>query len=166
MHDRGHPRTRPPPPPTAAPHRRPVHPDPLAFFRAQEETCRQFAAQQGITAVDGERFRDAKVVRDLGDGTTEIADGRGTRLVVDPGRGIVLPASGKPSDVMPPPYAFTCSEKVFVGASGGLIVPLVRWPRRCRGDGAGCDCCGRREARRRDPVFARAAARSWRARTR
>jgi hypothetical protein len=29
----------------------------------------------------------------------------------------VLPASGKQSDVMPPPYAFTCSEKVFVGAS-------------------------------------------------
>ena len=26
-------------------------------------------------------------------------------------------ASGKQSDVIPPPYAFTCSEKVFVGAS-------------------------------------------------
>ena len=52
--------------------------------------------------MEGERFRDAKVVRDLGDGTTEIEDGRGTHLVVDPGRGIVLPASGKQCDVMPP----------------------------------------------------------------
>ena len=116
MHDRGQPRAR------AAlrrrPPRRPPPPrDALAFFRAQEESCKQFAAQQGIDAVEGERFRDAKVVRDLGDGTTEIEDGRGTHLVVDPGRGIVLPASGKQSDVMPPPYGFTCSEKVFVGAS-------------------------------------------------
>ena len=92
-------------------------PDPLAFFRAQEESCKQFAAQQGIAPVEDERFRDAKVVRDLGGGTTEIEDGRGTHLVVDPGRGIVLPASGKQSDVMPPPYGFTCSEKVFVGAA-------------------------------------------------
>ena len=105
-------RRRPPrrPPP-------PHPPDALAFFRAQEESCKQFAAQQGIDAVEGERFRDAKVVRDLGDGTTEIEDVRGTHLVVEPGRGIVLPASGKQSDVMPPPYGFTCSEKVFVGAS-------------------------------------------------
>ena len=92
-------------------------PDPLAFFRAQEESCKQFAAQQGIAPVEDERFRDAKIVRDLGGGTTEIEDGRGTHLVVDPGRGIVLPASGKQSDVMPPPYGFTCSEKVFVGAA-------------------------------------------------
>ena len=91
--------------------------DPLAFFRAQEETCKQHAAQLGITAVDAERFRDAKVVRNLGDGATEIEDGRGTRLVVVPGRGVVLPASGRPTDVMPPPYGFTCSEKVFVGAA-------------------------------------------------
>ena len=92
-------------------------PDPLAFFRAQEESCKQFAAQQGIAPVEEERFRDAKVVRDLGGGTTEIEDGRGTHLVVDPGRRIVLPASGKQSDVMPPPYGFTCSEKIFVGAA-------------------------------------------------
>jgi len=109
----GTPAPAPPPPPTAAP----AVPDALAFFRAQEEPCRQFAAQQGIAAVEGERFRDATVVRGLGGGTTEIEDGRGTHLAVDPGRGIVLPASGKPSDVMPPPYGFTCSEKVFVGAS-------------------------------------------------
>jgi len=111
----GTPAPAPPPPPTAAPST--AAPDALGFFRAQEESCKQFAAQQGIDPVDGERFRDATVVRALGDGTTEIADGQGTHLVVDPGRGIVLPASGKQSDVMPPPYAFTCSEKVFVGAS-------------------------------------------------
>jgi hypothetical protein len=114
----GTPAPAPPPPvapPTAAPST--AAPDALAFFRAQEESCKRFAAQQGIDAVEGERFRDAKVVRDLGDGTTEIEDGRGTHLVVDPGRGIVLPASGEQSDVMPPPYGFTCSEKVFVGAS-------------------------------------------------
>ena len=92
-------------------------PDALAFFRAQEETCKQHAAQLGITAVENERFRNAKVVRDLGDGATEIEDGHGTRLVVVPGRGIVLPASGRPTDVMPPPYGFTCSEEVFVGAA-------------------------------------------------
>jgi hypothetical protein len=120
----GTPAPAPPPspaaPPTAARTPAPTTtaaPDALAFFRAQEEPCKQFAARQGIDAVDGERFRDAKVVRDLGDGATEIADGRGTHLVVDPGRGIVLPASGEQSDVMPPPYGFTCSEKVFVGAS-------------------------------------------------
>jgi hypothetical protein len=116
----GTPAPAPPPPPTAAPSTAAPStavPDALAFFRAQEESCKQFAAQQGIDAVDGQRCRDAKVGRTLGDGTTEIADGQGTRLVVDPGRGIVLPASGKQSDVMPPPYAFTCSEKVFVGAS-------------------------------------------------
>jgi hypothetical protein len=95
----------------------PAAPDPLAFFRAQEEPCKQFAAQQGIEAAEGERFRDAKIVKDLGGGATEIEDGRGTHLVVEPGRGIVLPASGKQSDVMPPPYGFTCSEKVFVGAA-------------------------------------------------
>jgi hypothetical protein len=100
-------------PPTAAP----TAQDPLAFFRAQEETCKQHAAQLGITAVEAERFRDAKVVRDVGDGATEIEDGRGTRLVVVPRRGVVLPASGRPTDVMPPPYGFTCSEKVFVGAA-------------------------------------------------
>ena len=113
----GTPAPAPPPPPTAVPVPSTAAPDALAFFRAQEGPCQQFAAQQGIAAVDGERFRDATVVRALGDGTTEIADGQGTHLVVDPGRGIVLPASGKQSDVMPPPYAFTCSEKVFVGAS-------------------------------------------------
>ena len=116
----GTPAPAPPPPPTAAPSTAvptTAAPDALVFFRAQEESCKQFAAQQGIAAVDGERFRDATVVRGLGDGTTEIADGQGTHLVVDPGRGIVLPASGKQSDVMPPPYGFTCSEKVFVGAS-------------------------------------------------
>jgi hypothetical protein len=101
--------------PTAAPTT--AAPDPLAFFRAQEESCKQFATQQGIAPVEDERFRDAKVVRDLGGGTTEIEDGRGTHLVVDPGQGIVLPASGKPTDVMPTPYGFTCSEKVFVGAA-------------------------------------------------
>ena len=95
----GTPAPAPPPPPTAAPTT--AAPDALAFFRAQEESCKQFAAQQGIDAVEGERFREAKVVRDTGDGTTEIEDGRGTHLVVDPGRGIVLPASGKQSDVMP-----------------------------------------------------------------
>jgi 3-oxoacyl-ACP reductase-like protein len=107
----------PAPPPTAAPTTATAAPDPVGFFRAQEESCKQFAAQQGIAPVEDERFRDAKVVRDLGGGTTEIEDGHGTHLVVDPARGIVLPASGKPTDVMPPPYGFTCSEKVFVGAA-------------------------------------------------
>ncbi len=106
-----------PAPPTAAPSPSAAAQDPLAFFRAQEESCRQHAAQLGIVAVESERFRGAKVVRDLGDGGTEIEDGRGTRLVVVPARQIVLPASGHPTDVMPPPYGFTCSEKVFVGAA-------------------------------------------------
>ena len=55
-----------PAPPTAAPTAAPppaptttAAPDALAFFRAQEESCKQFAAQQGIEAVPDERFRDA-----------------------------------------------------------------------------------------------------------
>jgi hypothetical protein len=91
--------------------------DPLAFFRAQQGTCRQYAQEVGNTAVEPDRFSGAKVARDLGNGATQIEDGRGTRLVVVPGKGIVLPASGNPSDAMPPPYEFSCSEKVFVGAA-------------------------------------------------
>ena len=67
--------------------------------------------------VESDRFRGATVVRELGNGATQIRDGRGTRLVVVPRRGIVLPASGRPGDAMPPPYEFGCSEKVFVGGS-------------------------------------------------
>lgn len=92
-------------------------PDPLAFFRAQEAPCKAFAQQVGNPVVEPERFRGATVVRVLGNGATQIDDGRGTRLVVVPRRGIVLPASGRTTDVMPPPYEFGCSEKVFLGAS-------------------------------------------------
>ena len=91
--------------------------DPLAFFRAQEASCKAFAQLVGNPVVEPDRFSGAKVVRDLGNGATQIDDGRGTRLVVVPRRGIVLPASGRTTDVMPPPYEFGCSEKVFVGAS-------------------------------------------------
>lgn len=91
--------------------------DPLAFFRAQQNACGQYAQEVGNTAVEPDRFSGAKVARDLGNGATQIEDGRGTRLVVVLGKGIVLPASGNPSDAMPPPYEFSCSEKVFVGAA-------------------------------------------------
>ena len=67
--------------------------------------------------VEPDRFSGAKVVRELGNGSTLIEDGGGTQLVVVPGRGIVLPPSGRESDVMPMPYEFGCSTKVFVGAS-------------------------------------------------
>ena len=110
--------TEPPPATTAAlaTSVTPV-PDPLAFFRAQEAPCRQFAQQVGNPVVEPDRFSGAKVVRDLGNGATQIVDGRGTRLVLVPKRGIVLPASGRTDDAMPLPYEFGCSEKVFVGAA-------------------------------------------------
>jgi hypothetical protein len=105
-------------PTTAAPETTGVSaPDPLAFFRAQEAPCEAFAQQVGNPVVEPDRFSGATVVRDLGNGATQIDDGHGTRLVVVPRRGIVLPASGRTTDVMPPPYEFGCSEKVFVGAS-------------------------------------------------
>ena len=71
--------------------------------------------------MEDERFRDAKVVRDLGGGTTEIEDGP-ARTSSSTRPGIVLPASGKqrrhaPADMAHAPYGFTCSEKVFVGAA-------------------------------------------------
>jgi hypothetical protein len=102
-----------PPPGTTAP----AVPDPLAFFRAQEAPCQQFAQQIGNPVVEPDRFSGAKVVRDLGKGATQIVDGRGTRLVVVPKRGIVLPESGRTDDAMPLPYEFGCSEKIFVGAA-------------------------------------------------
>ncbi len=105
--------TTPPAPVTSEPPAR----DPLAFFRAQEAPCAQFAQQVGNPVVEPERFSGATVVRDLGRGATQIVDGRGTRLVVVPQRGIVLPESGRTDAVMPPPYEFGCSEKVFVGAA-------------------------------------------------
>jgi hypothetical protein len=90
---------------------------PLVFFRSQEASCKQFAQQVGNAVVEPDRFSKAKVVRDLSNGATQIVDGRGTRLVVVPKRGIVLPESGRTDDVMPPPYEFSCSEKIFVGAA-------------------------------------------------
>lgn len=105
------------PPPTTAPETTAPVPDPVAFFRDQEAPCRQFAQQIGNPVVEPDRFSGAKVVRDLGNGATQIVDGRGTRLVVVPKRGIVLPESGRTDSVMPLPYEFGCSEKVFVGAA-------------------------------------------------
>jgi hypothetical protein len=52
-----------------------------------------------------------------GERATLIRDGRGTQLVVVPPRGVVLPPSGRESEVMPMPYEFGCSTTVFVGAS-------------------------------------------------
>jgi hypothetical protein len=62
-------------------------------------------------------FSGAKVVRDLGiKGAYQIEDGRGTRLVVVPRRGIVLPESGRTTDPLPFPYDWGCTgEEVFVG---------------------------------------------------
>jgi hypothetical protein len=95
----------------------PAPDDPLVFFRSQEASCKQFAQQVGNAVVEPDRFSKAKVVRDLGNGATQIVDGRGTRLVVVPKRGIVLPESGRTDAAMPQPYEFGCSEKVFVGAA-------------------------------------------------
>ena len=92
-------------------------PDALAFFRAQEGPCKEYAQQVGNPVAEPDRFSGATVVRELGDGATLIEDGRGTQLVVVPRRGIVLPPSGRESDVMPLPYEFSCSTTVFVGAS-------------------------------------------------
>jgi hypothetical protein len=103
--------------PTAAPATPATPPDALAFFRAQEGPCKAHAEQVGNPVVEPDRFSGATVVRELGNGATLIEDGGGTQLVVVPRRGIVLPPSGRESDVMPMPYEFSCSTTVFVGAS-------------------------------------------------
>jgi hypothetical protein len=103
--------------PRAAPATPATPPDALAFFRAQGGPCEEHAQQLGNPPVEPDRFSGAKVVRELGNGATLIVDGRGTQLVVVPSRGVVLPPSGRESDVMPMPYEFACTEKVFVGAS-------------------------------------------------
>ena len=93
--------------------------DPVAFFRAQQAACARHAASTGNPGVDPGRFADATSVRDLGDGAYLVRDGQGTQLVVEPGKGIVLPQSGRAGDVMPQPYGFGCPETVFVGGADG-----------------------------------------------
>jgi ABC-type transport system substrate-binding protein len=89
----------------------------VAFFRAQEAGCAQHAAATGNPPVEPARFAGATQVRDLGGGSYLVRDGRGTELVVQPAKGVVLPASGKAADEMPSPYGVGCSEKVFLGSS-------------------------------------------------
>ena len=92
-------------------------PDAVAFFRSLQAGCAQHAATTGNPVVEPDRFAGATQVRDLGSGSYLVRDGRGSELVVQPAKGVVLPASGKAGDQMPAPYGFGCSEKVFVGGS-------------------------------------------------
>lgn len=94
-----------------------AQPDAVAFFRAQEAGCARHAAARGNPPVESDRFAGATLVRALGGGAYLVADGRGTRLVVDPGEGVVRPESGRTGDVMPAPYGFGCPEAVFLGAA-------------------------------------------------
>jgi hypothetical protein len=109
--------------PTPAPSGAPTAPSPsadaVAFFRAQESPCREHAEEVGDPPAEPERFAGAKQVSDLGDGAALVEDGRGTRLVVRPAEGVVLPASGRATDPMPPPYGSGCPEDVFAGAADG-----------------------------------------------
>lgn len=101
------------PTPAAAP----VAVDPVAFFRAQEPACRAHAAQYGNSPAEPQRFSGARLVRRLGDDAYLVVDGLGTRLVVRPAAGVVLPESGRGSDPAPDPYRFACPETVFLGSS-------------------------------------------------
>lgn len=87
----------------------------MAFFRSQETACRAHAEKTGNPVVAADRFAGARQVGDLGGGAYLVEDGQGTRLVVKPGDGIVLPESGNPNDEMPSDYSFGCPEDVFVG---------------------------------------------------
>lgn len=91
--------------------------DPVAFLRSQQAACAAHAATTGNPAVEPDRFSGATVVRGLGDGAYLVRDGRGTELVVEPAKGVVLPPSGRTTDLMPSPYGFGCPETVFVGAA-------------------------------------------------
>lgn len=91
--------------------------DAVAFFRDQEAACRAHADRVGNPVVEPDRFATAMLVRDLGGGAHLVEDGQGTRLVVRPGDGIVLPESGEDTDLMPPPYGFGCPEDVFRGTA-------------------------------------------------
>lgn len=109
------PSTRTPPPVVApAPS---AGPDAVAFFRAQEAGCRTHAEATGNPQVEPDRFAGARRVRDLSGGATLVEDGRGTRLVVEAAKGIVLPASGQSVDLMPAPYGFGCPATIFVGGA-------------------------------------------------
>ncbi|WP_433559696.1 hypothetical protein ACQPWY_16525 [Pseudonocardia xinjiangensis] len=97
----------------------------LAFFQDQQTSCSQYASLAGLgdatyPNVEAERFDRAVLVRELDRDTALIEDGRGTRLVVDMwnASGVVLPASGRPDDVMPAPYRLGCSPDDFIGTSG------------------------------------------------
>lgn len=92
-------------------------PGAVAFFQAQEAGCAQHAATTGNPVVEPDRFAGATQVRDLGGGSYLVRDGRGTALVVQPAKRVVLPASGNAGGEMPAPYGFGCSEKVFLGGS-------------------------------------------------
>jgi hypothetical protein len=92
-------------------------PDAVAFFRSLQAGCAQHAAATGNPVVEPDRFAGATQVRDLGGGSYLVRDGQGTELVVQPAKGVVLPASGRAGDLMPSPYGFGCSEKVFLGGS-------------------------------------------------
>jgi hypothetical protein len=115
---------QPPGPPRPVPIEIPA--SALAFFRAQQTSCSQYASLAGLGAttypdVEADRFSRAVLVRELDRDTALVEDGRGTRLVVDMWNtttGVVLPASGRPEDVMPAPYRLGCPSDVFVGASG------------------------------------------------
>ncbi|WP_433281771.1 hypothetical protein ACQPZA_15770 [Pseudonocardia xinjiangensis] len=113
----------PPGPPQPVPIEIPA--SPLAFFRAQQTSCSQYASLAGLgdptyPGVEADRFSEAVLVRELDRDTALIEDGRGTRLVVDMWNtsGVVLPASGRPEDVMPAPYRLGCSPDDFIGTSG------------------------------------------------
>jgi hypothetical protein len=92
-------------------------PGAVAFFQAQEGPCARHAVATGNPSVEPDRFSGATQVSDLGGGAYLVRDGRGTELRVEPGQGVVLPPSGRTTDLMPPPYGFGCPETVFVGAA-------------------------------------------------
>jgi hypothetical protein len=89
----------------------------VAFFRSQEAVCRAYAEKVGNSVVAADRFTGARQISDLGGGAYLVEDGQGTRLVVKPGEGVVLPESGNPTDEMPSDYSFGCPEDVFVGSA-------------------------------------------------
>lgn len=96
---------------------RPAPVEPVTFFRAQAPGCRAHAKQYGNPQVESARFIRATLVDALGGGAYLIRDGLGTRLVVRPTDRVVLPESGKETDLMPAPYGTGCPPEVFKGSA-------------------------------------------------
>lgn len=96
---------------------------PVEFFQELERDCAVHLAltwrgrEDHPPPVEPDRFAAAVLLRDLGNHSALVRDGRGTPLVIRDWQsyGRVLPESGREQDPMAEPYASACPPEVFLG---------------------------------------------------